>query len=87
MRVLHAIVNSATNPLTFSLVSDYVHPDKRNTVNSILGSSSYIGIALSSLAIMLIKKQGWRFSFGLLGLLSVAVSVITLLFLKEVPRG
>jgi hypothetical protein len=36
---------------------------------------------------MLIKKQGWRFSFGLLGLLSVAVSVITLLFLKEVPRG
>ena len=56
MRVLHAVMNSATNPLTFSLVSDYVHPDKRNTVNSILGSSSYIGIALSSLAIMLIKK-------------------------------
>lgn len=56
MRILHATMNSATNPLTFSLVSDYVHPDKRSTVNSILGSSSYIGIAMSSLAIMLIKK-------------------------------
>ena len=27
MRILHATMNSATNPLTFSLVSDYVHPD------------------------------------------------------------
>lgn len=87
MRVLHAIMNSATNPLTFSLVSDYVHPDRRNTVNSILGSSSYIGTATSSLAIMLIRTQGWRFSFGILGLLSVAVSAVVALFVKEVPRG
>lgn len=36
MRVVHGMVNSATNPLSFSIVGDYFPPDKRATANSII---------------------------------------------------
>lgn len=38
MRVMHGMVNSATNPLSFSLIGDYFPPDKRATANSIIHS-------------------------------------------------
>jgi MFS family permease len=55
MRVLHGAANAATNPLSYSLVADYVPPEKRATANSILGSAIYVGVALSSLSILMIK--------------------------------
>ena len=55
MRVIHAIVNSSINPLTYSFISENVPQEKRNTVNSLMGATSYIGIAISSLAILTIK--------------------------------
>jgi len=36
MRVLHGMLNSASNPLSFSLISDYFPPDRRATANSII---------------------------------------------------
>jgi hypothetical protein len=36
MRVLHGILNSSSNPLSFSLIADYFPPDKRSTANSII---------------------------------------------------
>lgn len=36
MRVIHAMANTASNPLSFSLVSDYFPPDKRATANSLI---------------------------------------------------
>ena len=55
MRVIHAIVNSSINPLTYSFISEFVPQEKRNTINSLMGATSYIGIAISSLAIITIK--------------------------------
>lgn len=55
MRVLHGATNSATNPLTYSLVADFVPPERRATANSILSTAVYAGISLSSLSILLIK--------------------------------
>jgi MFS family permease len=63
MRVLHGSMNSATSPLTYSLVADYIPPERRATANSILSSAIYIGIAMSSISIMLIQKTGWRLAF------------------------
>ena len=54
-RFLHGAVSSAINPLAFSLVSDYFPPDKRTTANSILGGANFVGIALSSMTILLIQ--------------------------------
>ena len=36
MRVLHGMLNSASNPLSFSLITDYFPPDRRATANSII---------------------------------------------------
>ena len=36
MRVIHGCLNSASNPLSFSLIADYFPPDKRSTANSII---------------------------------------------------
>ena len=55
MRIIHAIVNSSINPLTYTFLSEMVPQNKRNTINSLMGATSYIGIAVSSLAIITIK--------------------------------
>lgn len=36
MRVIHAMANTASNPLSFSLIADYFPPDKRATANSLI---------------------------------------------------
>jgi sugar phosphate permease len=36
MRVLHGMLNSSTNPLSFSLMSDYFPPEKRTFANSMI---------------------------------------------------
>ena len=54
MRVLHGSVAAMSNPLSYSLVADYVPPHRRATANSIISSSRYLGVALSSLSILLI---------------------------------
>lgn len=55
MRVFHAMMNSASNPLSFSLIADYFPPDKRATANSIIQAGNYLGVGVSSLSIMLIS--------------------------------
>ena len=87
MRILHAVANAATMPVQFSLVSDYVHPNNRSLANSILNSAAYVGIALSSLTILMIDKIGWRQSFNVMGIAGMILGVATLLFVKEPERG
>jgi len=36
MRIFHGMMNSATNPLSFSIICDYFPPDRRATANSII---------------------------------------------------
>jgi MFS family permease len=86
MRVLCGAMNSATNPLTFSLVADYVRPERRATANSVLTASSYVGIAISSLSILMIKETGWRLSYMLMGLVGVVLGAITIIFIREPKR-
>ena len=85
-RFLHGIISSAINPLTFSLVSDYFPPNKRTTANSILSSANFIGIALSSMTILLIKQVGWRASYMTMGLGGLLGGSLMML-LKDPVRG
>merc|ERR1712224_1066345 len=71
-RFVHGTISSSINPLAFSLVSDYFPPEKRTTANSILSAANFVGIALSSMTILLINNVGWRASYltmGVMGLL------------------
>ena len=85
-RFIHGAISSAVNPMAFSLVSDYFPPEKRTTANSILSAANFVGIALSSMTILLIKEVGWRASYiamGEMGLLAAA----TMMLHKDPVRG
>lgn len=85
-RFLHGIISSSINPMAFSLVSDYFPPDKRTTANSILSAANFVGIALSSMTILLINNVGWRASYltmGGMGLLAASAMML----LKDPVRG
>ena len=86
-RVLHAIISSAINPLSYSLVADLFPQDKRSTANSIVSSAVYIGVALSSLTILLIKSFGWRNSYFFMGGSGMLFAAIIALFMSHPKRG
>ena len=80
-------MSSAVNPLAFSLMSDFFPPEKRSTANSVISSGNFIGIALSSMTILLIKSVGWRASYVVMGLFGMFGALGATLFLKNPPRG
>ena len=83
MRFLHGAISSATDPVSYSLIADYFPPEKRSTANAILSTGNFIGIALSSLSIILIKQAGWRRAYGLMGLLGLAAGFMGLVGVRE----
>jgi len=87
MRVLLGILESASNPLIFSLIRDYFPPSHRSTANSILTSSIYLGTTISSLSILIISNYGWKISYRLTGGFGVLAGILVLLCLREPKRG
>lgn len=86
MRMLSGAMNSACTPLSFSLVTDYVRPERRATANSVLTAASYMGIAMSSLSILMIKKAGWRQAYITMGTAGVLIGFLALFFIIEPIR-
>ena len=87
MRVVHGMLNSACNPFSFSLISDYFPPDKRATANSMIHSGQYVGQALASISILGIAKFGWRTTYGLMGACGALVSLLIATAVREPERG
>ena len=83
MRVLHGAISAAINPLSYSLIADYFPPEKRSRANAILTTGNYLGIALSSMSILLIKANGWRYSYILMGILGVLGGGLGLIFMAN----
>tara|TARA_B110000285_G_C15088550_1_gene597657 strand:- start:417 stop:977 length:561 start_codon:yes stop_codon:yes gene_type:complete len=87
LRVLLGICCAFCNPAAYSLIRDYFPPTRRGTANSIYSSGIYIGNALSSASISLIKFYGWRSDFTIPGTIGVALGVAGIIFLREPERG
>ena len=85
MRIFHGALSSATNPLSYSLVADYFPPEKRGTPNAILSTGNFIGIALSSISILLIKNFGWRQTYGIMGSIGIIAAFFSLFMITD-PR-
>ena len=85
MRVFHGALSSATNPLSYSLVADYFPPEKRGIPNAILSTGNFIGIALSSISILLIKNFGWRQTYGIMGIVGIIPAALSLFMIRD-PR-
>ena len=86
-RFLHGAVSSAINPLCYSLLADIFPPDQRSTPNSLLSAANFVGIALSSMTIILIKSIGWRNSYLVMGATGLVASLSSYFFLKNPKRG
>lgn len=54
-RVLHGLVNSSSNPFSYSLTNDTIPAANRATANSLIHSGIYFGNALACLSILLIQ--------------------------------
>lgn len=87
MRILHGMMNSASNPLSFSLIADYFPPDKRATANSMIQAGNYIGVGVSSLSILLISSYGWKIAYGVMAATGILFGLGTMAFVKEPERG
>ena len=87
MRIFHGMMNSATNPLSFSIICDYFPPDMRATANSIIQAGNYIGVGVSSLSILLISKYGWRTCYGMMAASGVILGLGAIAFIREPERG
>ena len=87
LRFLHGAGSSAINPLAFGIVADYFPADKRSTANSILSAANFVGIALSSLTIILIKSFGWKASYLAMGCSGILGALLTFLFVRDPKRG
>jgi len=87
LRFCHGAVSSATKPLAYSLIADYFPQDKRSTANSILSGANFVGIALSSMTIILIKNIGWRASYCTMGGMGILGALAAFFFVKNPERG
>jgi len=87
MRFLLGIVESACNAPSYSIIGDYFPPERRSTANAIESSGVYMGGALGSLAILLIKASGWRYMYKFCGISGIILGCICFLVVKEPPRG
>jgi len=87
MRVIHGCLNSASNPLSFSLIADYFPPENRATANSIIQAGNYVGVGVSSISIILISAFGWRAQYGIMAAAGAVFSALTFLGIKEPERG
>lgn len=83
MRFLHGAISAAINPLSYSLIADYFPPEKRSRANAILTTGNYLGIALSSISILLIKSLGWRSAYVFMGVLGVIGGVLGFALMKN----
>ena len=83
MRVIHGAISSVVSPVSFSIVADYFPPERRTFANSLISSASYVGIAFSSLTILIISQFGWRMSYLLMGGVGVATAILSLSLIKD----
>lgn len=87
MRMLHGCMNSATNPLSFSLISDYFPMEKRATANSMIQAGNYVGVAAGSMTILLISSFGWKMAYGIMAAVGSIFGLGLIALVKEPERG
>ena len=74
------------NACAFSMISDYFSPKYRARASSIYTLGIYLGVAMSSMTIILVNNIGWRNSYRLVAGISLLVT-IAVFFMYEPKRG
>lgn len=87
MRFLCGGFATCSNPSSFGLLADYFPPDRRSLANAIESSGTYVGAALASCSIVIIKTYGWRQMYMATGVFGMVCGLLVLLLVKEPKRG
>ena len=87
MRFTLAIFQSTGNPLMYSLLRDLFPPSKRVLTTSIVGSTVNLGVALSSLSLIIIDTFGWKVSYYVTASYGIFIGIVAVLVLREPTRG
>ena len=87
LRFLLGFFESGYTPSVYSLLSDYFHPDSRTIANSVLNCGIYLGVGLSSLTLLIVNAEGWRFAYSAVGTFGIAAGLIGIFVTKEPTRN
>lgn len=87
MRFFLAVFESTGNPLMYSLLRDLFPPSKRVLTTSIVGSTINLGVALSSLSLIIIDFYGWQMSYYVTSGYGVFIGLVAFVLLREPKRG
>ncbi|MGC9107041.1 MAG: spinster family MFS transporter [Infirmifilum sp.] len=82
-------IDDAAPPGIYSLVSDYFEPHQRGKAMGILNASGPLGSILGTILALTIVSAGysWRNAFYITGPIGILIGVLTILVIKDVPRG
>jgi MFS family permease len=87
MRFMTGGFATCSNAPSFGILADYFPPERRSLANAIESSGYYVGAALASSSIVLIKNFGWRAMYQATGVFGMLCGLAVLLFVKEPKRG
>ena len=74
-------------PPAYSMIVDYFPPETRTTANAIYAFGIYVGVALSSMIVVMIKALGWRWTYAVTGFVGIAIGVLVMIIIKDPIRG
>lgn len=83
MRFLYGAFSSAINAPIYQVIANNFPPEMRSTANSVENLGYKIGMGVSSLSVLVIRKWGWRAHYFLMGGFGVLVGLVALLFVKN----
>jgi len=87
-RIGVAVGEAGSGPASVSLLADYFPPKQRATAMSTYGLGLPLGLMLGySTTGWLAETVGWRYTFAIIGGFGVALAPLTLMMLRDAPRG
>ena len=87
-RVGVGIGEAGGQPPSYSLISDYVPPQKRSTIFAILNTSTPLGVFVGFIVGGWVSQYyGWRAAFMVVGIPGIIVALLIRFTLREPPRG
>lgn len=82
-------IDDAAPPGIYSLVADYFEPYDRGKAMGVLSASGPLGSIIGTILSLSIVSAGysWRNAFYITGPIGVLIGIITILAVKDVPKG
>lgn len=86
-RMIFGLFSAFCTPVAYSMIADTFPPERRTIANALFTASSFLGIAISNLAVVLIGSVGWRATYGYCGVYGLFAASFFVMFVKEPQRG